>query len=315
MLMLTGVLFLGSCQEIDQVEPIVEESLDASFDRERFLNAVNIASLNLLMRTDHNRQFTGLNFRMQQSLEYELDRYINDLANNLNSDEYNLSFYQDEKDFEIGDEVYTATFDDIPQYIKSHLLDFSEKLDLIIQKYEKGELNEQQVIQLFKKTSYHEGITTLYGENLSNEEKRIISNIFFTTEELIDPSHELLLGFYNADNAFLRGKFVRALGRVALGIVIGAVIAIVPVLFVTLPKIIATKGIGFSTVYFKGSFGVANIYKTVFLKGLKVTKLYQSPYILYGFTGGLANAIKSYDKEWQSWDKEVVNSVKYKVKF
>ncbi|MFC0656467.1 hypothetical protein [Mongoliitalea lutea] len=177
--MLTGLLFLGSCQELEQVEPLVEESLDASFDRERFLNAVNIASNNLQMRTDLGRQFNELNFRTQESIELELDRYINDLVVNLNSDDYNLYFYHDETEFEVGDEIFTATFDDIPDYIKSLLTDFGDKLEIIVQKYDRGELNDQQVIQSFKNISYQEGLASLYNENLSLEEKSIISNSFF----------------------------------------------------------------------------------------------------------------------------------------
>ena len=314
--MLTGLLFLGSCQELEQVEPLVEESLDASFDRAKFLNAVNIASNNLQMRTDLGRQFNELNFRTQQSTEEIIEYYITDIANNLNSTDFNFKLIDSEDGNE--DDSYFFTYDELPNSVKKYLDSYATTFDAYLQKYQNGEIEDSELIQLFKTASYQAGFNSLYDEDLDMEEKILLSNIFFTSEELVSPTYELLTCLYGAENAFFGGRFGNALGRILLGVAVGAALIAVPVTAIAITKIATKKTVTWATVKIgkkSTAIGYKSTMKNAMLSGIKGQNLATTGALSGGLYAGWYNASKYINEDWKGWDKEIVNTLKYKFKF
>jgi len=84
--MMTGLLFLSSCQELDPIVPIPDEAMEISFDRSRFLSAVNKATLDYV--SEINSPHRGGNFRTIYDSDAIIHDYINGIASNFNTSEY-----------------------------------------------------------------------------------------------------------------------------------------------------------------------------------------------------------------------------------
>ncbi|GHB38557.1 hypothetical protein GCM10008106_19690 [Mongoliitalea lutea] len=297
--MLTGLLFLGSCQELEQVEPLVEESIDTSFDRAKFLNAVNLAAGKYIANS--NNDYTSLNFRRVENLEEQGIQFMNDIASEFNNENHWFNAYSSTNFDQIwnnSNHTYLSK-KDLPSPVKKHIEDFESVVDKIAFDYEQGNYhNEDELISRLKSELTRKGNQISGDNNISLDVRLGISETFFLLNETFDDlgsmlkAEELENGFVNFKN-----RWVRAIVRTIIFVAVTtAVIYSAGTLLTSmkLGSIISGHKVGVSLI--KNGITLSN--------GLK---LYSFKYSI-GF--GIIYAGKSWDKSWKGLPQELTFGVK-----
>jgi hypothetical protein len=299
-LALAGILFLGSCQEIEEIPIVLKDSLEVKFDRLMFLRAVNKATAVYVEEARNPK--SSKNLRSITENEQNMERYIGDIANALESQNFSYNVVSGNTWDQpiIGNsnsEQYSFDYNDLPLNVSKHLKAFESNVDEILLRYENHQIDDSQLVNELKAVSNLEGHLSQTDASLSFEDREALAEIFYSTGEFAQPIRELLLVEVVHSNAFFKGRFGRAFLRVMLGVVATAIIVAVPVAAIAFAKL--TLGASASTLKLGVAKGVFKGVASALTKGVTIGKYKISAALVTGLHAGLKNANKNWDKEWQ----------------
>jgi len=86
---MTGILFLGSCQEIEEIPIVLEDSLEVKFDRLMFLGAVNKATA-VYVEEARNPKSSKTFISITDS-DHRIERYIGEIADALETPDFSYN--------------------------------------------------------------------------------------------------------------------------------------------------------------------------------------------------------------------------------
>ena len=299
--MLTGLLFLGSCQELEQVEPLVEESLDASFDRAKFLSAVNLATNKNI--AEINQNYHHLYFRNINDYDVRTVNFINDIAVNINTIEtyYYAYLIEQKNEFwlnQLENEV-EVDFNNLDAHVKKHYDDFLNKIDVIALDYENGNYTtENELVNKIKQelTNKHQEISS--DLTISAEDRLFYSNNFEMMELMTDDFISILKAESQLNGFINSNRWLRGLIRIVVVAVVFTAIVYTAGLTI--------KGMKMGSIIQGHKTGWA-----LATKGGKITKNFK---IYAGWKVGLGKgfyeAAKNFDKEWKGFTEESKYGVK-----
>lgn len=301
-----AVLFLGSCQEMEEEPLQLEVSVEEKFDRNLFLASVHQASLEYAEGIRNPKK--NINFRTVYDSDVVIHYYIESVASSMNTpDNYFKIISEETWEDPYQGHVFTqeAELDKntLSPRVRAHVDQFEVQVDQIANRYESGLINEDQVKSQLKSSLRTMGNTVSLDFSIPSQERGDIADIFYTLDGATDDLAILLQDPSIANANFFR-RFVRALARILLVAAVSAII-------------VYTGGFAASIIKFKA--GVAAAHKA----GLKASgilglakktsvgasgKLYSGLY--YGLGKGAIEAVQKWDKPWEGVKKEAKYAVK-----
>jgi hypothetical protein len=299
-LALTGILFLGSCQEIKEIPIVLEDSLEVKFDRLMFLAAVNKATA--VYVEEARNPARNKNFRTIYNTDFVVHDYIDNIASGYNS---SSQWFQTLREDSWNDPYNGHVFanevfldkNNLSPRLKMHVDSFENSLNSVANQYENGNLSDDQVLSQVK------SLTKIKGNEIKSDgiiplaNRNDIADIFYLTEEM---TGNILLVLENpaSHNARLIDKrWFRALIRVILVAAVTAAVIYTGGAALSLLKvgsISAAKKAGLAAITKKVAVGSGKLY----------------PGLMYGIGKGIINAGQKWDDEWSG----VLEEGKYGVK-
>ena len=309
---LTGILFLGSCQEIKEIPIVLEDSLEVKFDRLMFLGAVNKATAVYVEEARNPK--SSKTFRSITDSDHRVERYIGDIADALETPDFSYNIVSGNLLDQpiIGNnnsEQYSFDYNDLPLNVSRHLKAFESNVDKILLRYENHQMDDSQLVNELKAVSNLEGHLSQTDASLSFEDREALAEIFYSTSELAQPIRELLLVEGVHTNAFFKSRFGTAFLRVMLGVIATAIIVAVPVAAMAAAKLLL--GASDPTIKIAVAKGATKGVAAL-TKGVTIGKAKVSVALMTGLHGGLKHAHKNWGKEWQGIGEETVFLVKAK---
>jgi hypothetical protein len=298
---MTVLILMGSCQELEEKPLVHEESLDAKFDRIRFLGAVSKASLEY--DEGLRNPIKNLNFRTIYDSDVVIHDYINNIASRLNTqDNYFKTIPETSWNNTYNGQTFTneAQLDKstLSPRIRAHIDQYENAINIVADRFENGLLTESQLKNELKTICKNRGNSIKSDGSISMADREDIAEIFFVMDDMTD---DLMLVLQ--DPTFENASFIKRLGR-ALGRVL-LVAAVTAVIYFT-------GGVAASILK------VGSLHSGIFKAGLtavsKSTKLASGGKLYSGLMMGLGKgtiqAVGRWDEEWEGIGKEAKYGIK-----
>lgn len=295
-----AVLFLGSCQEMEEEPLQLEASVEEKFDRDLFLASVHQASLEYAEGIRNPKK--NINFRTVYDSDVVIHDYIESVASRMNTPQNYFKIIPEETwEDPYQGHVFTQEADldknTLSPRVRAHVDQFEVQVDQIANRYESGLINEDQVKSQLKSSLRTMGNTVSLDFSIPSQERGDIADIFYTLDGATEDI-ALLLEDPSIANANFFRRFVRALARTLLIAVVSA-------------AIVYTGGLAAGVIKFKSAvlghkLGWAALTKKVSIGASG--KLY--PALTYGLGKGAIEAVQKWDKPWEGIQKEGKYAVK-----
>jgi hypothetical protein len=299
-LALAGILFLGSCQEIEEIPIVLEDSLEVKFDRLMFLGAVNKATA--VYVEEARNPDKSKNFRTIHDTDVVVHDYIDNIAAEYNtSSQWFQTLPEDSWNDPYNGQVFANEVfldkNNLSPRLKMHVDSFENSLNSVANQYENGSLTDDQVLSQVK------SLTKIKGNKIKSDgiiplaNRNDIAEIFYIIEEMTGDIM-LVLDNPNFHNARLfNKKWFRAVIRVILVAAVTAAVIYTGGAALSLLKvgsIGAAKKAGLAAIMKKVAVGSGKLYLG----------------LIYGLGKGIINAGQKWDDEWSG----VLEEGKYGVK-
>jgi len=292
---MTSLFILGSCQDLVERPLENTEKIEKSFDKLKFLIAVNNASNNYV--TERNNTKNGNNFRSIYNSDEVIYAFIDDVAAAYNSDDQWLERLPEWDEGEPLTNSITVYKNDLNPQVKTHIDNYEIAVNHIANQYENGLLTDIQAINQIKSISKARGNLINYDTQISWEERHDLSDIFYLMDEMTDDI-ALLLQDPTFETHRINKKWLRGLVRVVL------VTAGTAAVIYGAGALIAAWKLKSLYLGHQAAFKALTLKATIGASG----KLY--PALTYGLGKGIITAAEKWDKDWEG----VVIETKYAVK-
>jgi hypothetical protein len=297
---MTVLILMGSCQELEEKPLVQEESLDAKFDRIRFLGAISKASLEY--DEGLRNPIKNLNFRTVYDSDVVIHDYINNIASRLNTQD---NYFKTIPETTWNNTYNGQTFTNETQLDKStlsprvraHIDQYENAINSVADRYENGLLTENQLKNELKTICKNRGNSIKSDGSISMAERGDIAEIFFVMDDMTD---DLMLVLQ--DPTFENASFFKRLGRALVRVILVAAVT---------AAIIYTGGLAvgawkMKSIYLGHKAGWAALTKKVSIGASG--KLY--PGFYYGIGKGMIGATQKWSLEWEGVGKEAKYAVK-----
>lgn len=298
---MTSLLILGSCQELQEIPMVQEESLEIKFDRLRFLGAVTSASLkySTSLSNHHGTKY----LRTIYDTDVVIRDYIENIIEGYNTPD---QWYQTIPESSWNDPYHGQIFPNeitldkstLSPRVRMHVDNYENAINNIADQYESDAISDDQAINQIKSITKSRGNLIKSDGNISLEERGDLSDIFYLMDEV---SNDLLLVL--EDPSFEMGRLMnkrwfRAFVRVVL------VAAVTAAVIYTGAAALSFAKIGWAGTAHKAGWAAVTKKVSIGASG----KLY--PGLTFGLGKGLINATQKWDDDWEGIVKEAKYSVK-----